>query len=144
MNGCPPWPLTQPMLTIEPPTPSRRMTSAAAWIMNSGARTLTADHVLEVLRRAVHTSSRHVSAAATLTTQCTTPKCSSTASMTARGDVRIGQSTSTKSVGGAEVVQLGHRGLARSPARPTTRGRPRRRPSDLPGDGLTEALRASA
>ena len=37
------------MLTIDPATPSRRMTSAAAWIMNSGARTLTADHRIEAL-----------------------------------------------------------------------------------------------
>ena len=67
MNGCPPWPLVEPMLTHEPATPSRRITSAAAWIRNSGARALTAIICSKPSGVAVHTLSRHV-AAATLTT----------------------------------------------------------------------------
>ncbi len=38
----PPWAHTDPMLTIDPRTPSRRISSAAPWSTKNGARTLIA------------------------------------------------------------------------------------------------------
>ena len=119
------------------------MTSAAAWIRNSGARTLTAIICSKPSGVAVHTLSRHV-AAATLTTPWTTPNCLSAAAITARGAAGSAMSASTNDRRRAEVGELLGQRLASVDAAPGDHQTRRAVGDDLPGDRLAETLRAAA